>query len=191
MTEPRAGSPGIAAGGAVAELARVRRAQDRDELRAMAEEGLIAPESLDAHLAAWDRFDYVRVAQAVVAGLPGYQVDAPFDLAQAPRSATQAWDLPAYLRAGDDSLERVDFISARPAGLLVFLEIGPTTALDLRLPAGWGVNLDMLDGACLRLIVNLPQEPAPGRPLLVVYGELVSGAVEISEVDSEWWSWDD
>lgn len=52
-------------------------------------------------------------------------------------------------------------------------------SIVLVLPDGWAVDADRLSKSWGSKSVNVPRDPAPGKPLLVIYGELGMGSFKV------------
>ena len=69
---------------------------------------------------------------------------------------------------------------ATPAAQLMEFEgIGGAGSIVLVLPDGWAVDADRLSKSWGSKSVDVPREPAPGKPLLLIYGALGLGSFKV------------
>ena len=75
---------------------------------------------------------------------------------------------------------KLDCLEAMPASDLIEIEvIGGAGSILLVLPDGWAVDTDRLAKAWGSKSVKVSREPAPGKPLLVIYGSLGMGSFKV------------
>ena len=92
-----------------------------------------------------------------------------------------AWTVPPFIliNQGMGSV-KLNCLEATPAAQLIEIEvIGGAGSIVLVLPDGWAVNTDRLSKAWGSKSVKVPGEPAPGKPLLVIYGSLGMGSFKV------------
>ena len=92
-----------------------------------------------------------------------------------------AWTVPPFIliNQGMGSV-KLNCLEATPAAQLIEIEvIGGAGSIVLVLPDGWAVNTDRLSKAWGSKSVKVPGEPAPGKPLLVIYGSLGLGSFKV------------
>ena len=113
----------------------------------------------------------------------GYSREDPlrFDAGVSSEKRRGAWTVPPFIRinAGLGSV-KLNFLEATPAAQLIEMEvIGGAGSTVLVLPEGWAVDADRLSKALGSKSVKVPREPAPGKPLLVVWGSLGVGSFKV------------
>jgi hypothetical protein len=91
------------------------------------------------------------------------------------------WTVPPFIRINPGlGSVKLDFLEALPAAQLIEVEvIGGAGSIVLVLPDGWAVDADRLSKAFGSKSVKVPRKPAPGRPLLVIYGSLGVGGFKV------------
>jgi len=120
-------------------------------------------------------------ARPQVQGPPsaGYSPEDPLRLEAGMSSEKRrgVWPLPPFMliNQGLGSV-KLNCLEATPAAPLIEIEvIGGAGSILLVLPDGWAVDADRLSKALGAKSVKVPREPAPGKPLLVIYGSLGLG----------------
>lgn len=92
-----------------------------------------------------------------------------------------AWTVPPFMliNQGLGSV-KLNCLEATPAAQLIEIEVlGGAGSIVLVLPDGWAVDADRLSQSWGSKSVKVPQEPAPGKPLLVIYGALGLGSFKV------------
>jgi hypothetical protein len=75
---------------------------------------------------------------------------------------------------------KLNCLEARPAAQLIEIKvIGGAGSIVLVLPDGWAVDADRLSKAWGSRTVMVPRDPAPGKPLLIIYGSLGMGKLKV------------
>jgi hypothetical protein len=75
---------------------------------------------------------------------------------------------------------KLNFLEAIPAAQLIDIRVvGGAGSILLVLPDGWGADADRVSKAFGSKSVKVPREPAPGKPLLVLYGSLGVGSLKV------------
>ena len=132
--------------------------------------------------------------------LPSHALSSSWPQAQRPPSAGYSREDPLRLDGGMGSEKRggvwtvppfmlinqglgsvkLNCLEATPAAQLIEVEvIGGAGSIVLVLPDGWAVDADRLSKSLGSKSVNAPREPAPGKPLLVIYGALGMGSFKV------------
>ena len=91
------------------------------------------------------------------------------------------WTVPPFIliNQGVGSV-KLNCLEATPAAQMIEIEvIGGAGSIVLVLPDGWAVDADRLSKSLGSKSVNAPREPAPGKPLLVIYGALGMGSFKV------------
>jgi hypothetical protein len=91
------------------------------------------------------------------------------------------WTVPPFMliNQGLGSV-KLNCLEATPAAQLIEIEVlGGAGSIVLVLPDGWAVDTDRLAKAWGSKSVKVPREPAPGKPLLVIYGALGLGSFKV------------
>lgn len=91
------------------------------------------------------------------------------------------WTVPPFMliNQGLGSV-KLNCLEAKPAAQLIEIEVlGGAGSIVLVLPDGWAVDADRLSQSWGSKSVNVPREPAPGKPLLVIYGALGMGSFKV------------
>ena len=91
------------------------------------------------------------------------------------------WTVPPFIliNQGVGSV-KLNCLEAIPAAQMIEIEvIGGAGSIVLVLPDGWAVDTDRLSKSWGSKSVNVPRESAPGKPLLVIYGELGMGSFKV------------
>lgn len=114
---------------------------------------------------------------------PGYSREDPLRLDGGASSEKRdgEWTMPPFIRisAGLGSV-KLNCLEAKPAAQLIEIEmIGGAGSVVLVLPDGWAVNTDRLSKGWGSKSVKVLREPAPGKPLLVLYGSLGLGSLKV------------
>jgi hypothetical protein len=91
------------------------------------------------------------------------------------------WTVPPFIRINQGvGSVKLNCLEATPAAQLIEIEvIGGAGSVVLVLPDGWAVDTDRLAKAWGSKSVKVPREPAPGKPLLVIYGSLGMGSFKV------------
>ena len=113
----------------------------------------------------------------------GYSREDPLRLDGGMGSEKRAgvWTVPPFMliNQGLGSV-KLNCLEATPAAQLIEVEvIGGAGSIVLVLPDGWAVDADRLSKSMGSKSVNVPREPAPGKPLLVIYGALGMGSFKV------------
>ena len=114
---------------------------------------------------------------------PGYSRDDPLRLDGGMSSEKRrgVWTVPPFIviNQGFGSV-KLNFLEAIPAAQLIDIQvIGGAGSILLVVPNGWGVDADRVSKAWGSKTVNVSREPAPGKPLLVLYGSLGVGKLKV------------
>jgi hypothetical protein len=91
------------------------------------------------------------------------------------------WTVPPFMliNQGLGSV-KLNCLEATPAAQLIEIEVlGGAGSIVLVLPDGWAVDADRLSKSMGSKSVKVPREPAPGKPLLVIYGALGLGSFKV------------
>jgi uncharacterized protein DUF1707 len=91
------------------------------------------------------------------------------------------WTVPPFIviSQGVGSV-KLDCLQATPAAQVIEIQvIGGAGSILLVLPDGWAVDTDRVSKGWGSKKVKVPREPAPGKPLLVIYGSLGMGSLKI------------
>jgi hypothetical protein len=91
------------------------------------------------------------------------------------------WTVPPFIliNQGLGSV-KLNCLDATPAAQLIEIEvIGGAGSIVLVLPDGWAVDADRLSKSLGSKSVKVPREPAPGKPLLVIYGAVGLGSFKV------------
>ena len=91
------------------------------------------------------------------------------------------WTVPPFMliNQGLGSV-KLNCLEATPAAQLIEIEvIGGAGSIVLVLPEGWAVDADRLSKSWGSKSVDVPREPAPGKPLLLIYGALGLGSFKV------------
>ena len=91
------------------------------------------------------------------------------------------WTMPPFIviNQGVGSV-KLNCLEATPAAQLIEIQvIGGAGSIVLVLPDGWAADADRLSKAWGSKSVKVPREPAPGKPLLVIYGSLGMGKLKV------------
>jgi hypothetical protein len=113
----------------------------------------------------------------------GYSREDPLRLDGGMSSEKRAgvWTVPPFMliNQGLGSV-KLNCLEATPAAQLIEIEvIGGAGSIVLVLPDGWAVDADRLSKLWGSKSVNVPREPAPGKPLLLIYGALGLGSFKV------------
>jgi uncharacterized protein DUF1707 len=91
------------------------------------------------------------------------------------------WTVPPFMliNQGLGSV-KLNCLEATPAAQLIEIEvIGGAGSIVLVLPDGWAVDADRLSKSWGSKSVDVPREPTPGKPLLLIYGALGLGSFKV------------
>ena len=113
--------------------------------------------------------------------LAGYSREDPLrlDAGMGSEKREGIWTVPPFIliKQGMGSV-KLNFMEATPAAQLIEIEvIGGAGSIVLVLPGGWAVDADRLHKGSKS--VKVPRDPAPGKPLLVIYGSLGLGSFKV------------
>jgi hypothetical protein len=111
----------------------------------------------------------------------GYSREDPLrvDAGMGSEKRRGVWTVPPFIviKQGMGSVE-LNFLEATPAAQLIEIQvIGGVGSVVLVLPDGWAADADRLSKGSKS--VKVPREPAPGKPLLVIYGSLGLGSFKV------------
>ncbi|PFG16542.1 hypothetical protein ATK74_1087 [Propionicimonas paludicola] len=156
----------------------------RARLRSLAEQGLIDPANLDAQLAALDAGDTSALVMAQQGyALAGYREDDPLVISAgwSNQSRDGNWVVPPYLDVQAKAANvRLNFLQAQASAPLIQVEIsGAMGNVKLIVPDGWAVNADRLRGGMGSAKIRVPNQPAPGCPVLLLRGSLAMGNLKV------------
>ena len=112
---------------------------------------------------------------------PGYSREDPLRLEAGMGSEKRSgvWTVPPFIliKQGMGSV-KLNCVEATPAAQLIEVEvIGGAGSIVLVLPDGWAADADRLHKGSKS--VKVPREPAPGKPLLVIYGSVGLGSFKV------------
>jgi hypothetical protein len=112
---------------------------------------------------------------------PGYSREDPLrlDAGMGSEKRIGVWTVPPFIliKQGMGSV-KLNCLEATPAAPLIEVEvIGGAGSIVLVLPDGWAVDADRLHKGSKS--VKVPREPAPGKPLLVIYGSVGLGSFKV------------
>ena len=144
-------------------------------------EPLIADLSVD--LPWLSRRSSAPVTSAQAPPPPGYSREDPLRLDGGVSSEKRdgTWIVPPFLRisSGVGSV-KLNCLRAAAAAPLVEVEVvAGAGSVVLILPDGWAANDDRLDKSLGSKAIKVPREPAPGQPLLVLYGSIGMGSLKV------------
>ena len=155
---------------------------------------------LDAALQAKTYADLDVLVADLYVELPSRALTSALPQAQRPPSAGYSREDPLRLDGGMSSEKRggvwtvppfmlinqglgsvkLNCLEATPAAQLIEIEvIGGAGSIVLVLPEGWAVDADRLSKSWGSKSVDVPREPAPGKPLLLIYGALGLGSFKV------------
>ena len=155
---------------------------------------------LDAALQAKTYADLDVLVADLSVELPSRALTSALPQAQRPPSAGYSREDPLRLDGGMSSEKRggvwtvppfmlinqglgsvkLNCLEATPAAQLIEIEvIGGAGSIVLVLPDGWAVDADRLSKSWGSKSVDVPREPAPGKPLLLIYGALGLGSFKV------------
>jgi hypothetical protein len=91
------------------------------------------------------------------------------------------WTVPPFIRINQGmGSVKLDCLEATPAAPLIEIEVvGGAGSIVLVLPDGWAVDADRLSKTWGSKSVKVPQQPAAGKPLLVIFGWLGLGSLKV------------
>jgi hypothetical protein len=198
---PRAGAGSIRIGDRERDaVAAVLQEAAADGRLSMAE----LDDRLDAALQAKTHADLDPLVADLSVEVPSQQ-SAGTSQAQRPRSAGYSREDPLRLDGGMSSEKRqgvwtmppfilinqgvgsvkLNCLEATPAAQVIEIEVvGGAGSIVLVLPDGWAVDADRLSKSWGSKNVKVPREPAPGKPLLVIYGSLGMGSLKVRPPNS-------
>ena len=124
-------------------------------------------------------------SSAVVQGppAPGYTREDPLRLDGGMSSEKRdgVWVVPPFLRISSGAgTVKLNCLQARPAAPVIEVEVvaGAGTVVVI-LPDGWAVNDDRLGKSMGSKTIKVARTPAPGAPLLVLYGSVGLGTFKV------------
>jgi hypothetical protein len=91
------------------------------------------------------------------------------------------WTVPPFIviNQGFGSV-KLNFLEAVPKAQLIDVQVvGGAGSITLVVPDGWGVDAERVSKAWGTKTVKVPQQPAPGKPLLVLHGSLGVGRLKV------------
>lgn len=114
---------------------------------------------------------------------PGYSREDPLRLDGGVSSEKRdgVWVVPPFVRisSGVGSV-KVNCLQARAAAPVIEVEVIPGAgSVVLILPVGWAVNDDRFSKSMGTKTIKVPRDPAPGAPLLVLYGSVGMATVKV------------
>jgi hypothetical protein len=114
---------------------------------------------------------------------PGFTREDPLRLEGGMSSEKRRgpWTVPPFIRINQGmGSVKLDFLEATPAAQLIEIEVvGGAGSTVLVLPDGWAADADRLSKTWGSKSVKVPQRPAPGKPLLVIFGWLGLGSLKV------------
>lgn len=114
---------------------------------------------------------------------PGYSRDDPLRLDGGTGSEKRrgVWTVPPFIMINQGlGSVKLNFLQASPAAQLIDIQVtGGAGSIVLVLPEGWAVDADRVSKAWGSKSVKVQREPAPGKPLLVLYGSLGMGSLKV------------
>ena len=114
---------------------------------------------------------------------PGYSRDDPLRLDGGTGSEKRrgVWTVPPFMMINQGlGTVKLNFLQANPAAQLIDIQVtGGAGSIVLVLPEGWAVDADRVSKGWGSKSVRVGREPAPGRPLLVLYGSLGMGSLKV------------
>jgi hypothetical protein len=113
--------------------------------------------------------------------LAGYSREDPLriDAGMGSEKRQGVWTVPPFIviKQGMGSV-KLNCLEATPAAQLIEIEvIGGAGSIVIVLPDGWAADADRLYKGSKS--VKVPREPAPGKPLLVIYGSVGLGSFKV------------
>jgi hypothetical protein len=114
---------------------------------------------------------------------PGFSREDPLRLEAGMSSEKRRgpWTVPPFIRINQGmGSVKLDCLEATPAAELIEIEVvGGAGSILLVLPDGWAVDADRLSKTWGTKTVKVPQRPAPGKPLLLIFGWLGLGSLKV------------
>jgi len=114
---------------------------------------------------------------------PGYSREDPLRLdgAMSVEKRQGVWTVPPFMRLNQGvGGVKLNCLEATPAAPVIEIEVIPGAgSIVLVLPDGWAVDADRLSKSLGSKSVKVPREPAPGKPLLVIYGAVGLGSFKV------------
>jgi hypothetical protein len=91
------------------------------------------------------------------------------------------WTMPPFIQINQGvGSVKLNCLEATPAAQLIEIQVvGGAGSIVLVLPDGWAVDADRLSKSWGSKKVRVPRDPAPGKPLLVIYGSLGMGSLKV------------
>lgn len=127
---------------------------------------------------------------ATAVGIPTYGPPAPgfsqndplrLDGGMSSEKREGAWTMPPFLRlsSGAGSI-KLNCLQATAAAAVIDVQVIPGVgSVVIIVPEGWAANDDRLGRAMGSKTIKIPRTPAPGRPLLVLYGSVGLGSFKV------------
>jgi hypothetical protein len=114
---------------------------------------------------------------------PGYSRDDPLRLdgGTGTEKRRGIWTVPPFIMINQGlGSVKLNFLQANPAAQLIDIQVtGGAGSILLVLPEGWAVNTDRVSKGWGSKSIKVRREPAPGKPLLVLYGSLGMGSLKV------------
>jgi hypothetical protein len=124
-------------------------------------------------------------AAALVHGppVPGYSREDPLRLdgGVSTEKRDGVWVVPPFLRISSGAgTVKLNCLQARPAAPVIEIEVvAGAGSVTIVVPDGWAANDDRLGKGMGSKSIKVPREPAPGAPLLVLYGGVGLGSLKV------------
>jgi Domain of unknown function (DUF1707) len=114
---------------------------------------------------------------------PGYSREDPLRLEGGASSEKRrgVWTVPPFLVINQQlGAVKLNFLEAVPDAQLIDIRVvGGAGSILLVVPDGWGVDADRVSKGLGSKSVKVSREPAPGKPLLVLYGSVGVGSLKV------------
>jgi hypothetical protein len=114
---------------------------------------------------------------------PGYSQADPLRLDGGTSSEKRrgVWTVPPFIQINQGlGSVKLNFLQANPAAQLIDIQVtGGAGSILLVLPDGWAADADRVSKALGSKSVKVRREPAPGKPLLLLYGSLGLGSLKV------------
>ncbi len=126
-----------------------------------------------------------RPAAAVVQGppTPGFSREDPLRLDGGVSSEKRdgVWVVAPFLRISSGAgTVKLNCLQARPAAPVIEVEVvAGAGSVTIIVPDGWAANDDRLGKGMGSKSIKVSREPAPGAPLLVLYGNVGLGSLKV------------
>jgi hypothetical protein len=111
---------------------------------------------------------------------PGYSPDDPLRLDGAAKRVG-VWTVPPFIRINQGSRwAKLDFQRAVTDAAVIDIDVvGGAGWILLILPVGWAADVDRLSIGWGSASVQVPREPAAGKPILAVHGSVGAGRIRL------------